>query len=154
MRLLRKVIEEFESSLVCQQFNIAEVQDLQCGLWGFVYPDCSEMKIDCVGYELELNIASEAFKKIKKIGLINININEYGTSKTQFAAEDYSNTSSHFQKAYFLYKYFNLTKEKLVQSAHHHNGKQTSEKKLPTEYIDMLDEIDYVPKKPDIIKLS
>ena len=150
----RQVIEEFESNFVCKHFKIKHTQDFQCGLWSLKYPDCSGMQINCIGYELELNVACEALKKSKKIGILEIPIRVNDTSKSQFKKDDYSINSPHFQKAYFLYKYFNLSKEKLVESAVNYNATAPSERRLSEEYLSMLDQIeDGVPKPPNIIKL-
>mgnify|MGYP001594397020 CR=1 FL=1 len=64
---MRQCIEQFESYVVSKKFKSDEVYDLQCGLWGFLFPECSNFTISCVGYEIELNVACEAFKKAGKV---------------------------------------------------------------------------------------
>ncbi len=151
---IRQCIEQFESYVVSKIFGSDEVYDLQCGLWGFLYPECSNFTISCVGYELELNVACEAFKKAGKVGLMIVQLNMSNASLSQFQGEDFSTQSAHYQKAYFLYKYFNLKKADLLEHATHYNSKVSQDRKLPEEYMYMLDEIDGEIKKPTITKLG
>lgn len=152
----RKIIEEFESWIVCNKFNIKEIPDLQCGLWGFLYPEYSKINIDCVGYEIELNIACEIFKHIKKVGIINVKTTEEGTTKSLFSGDNYSKISQHFQKAYFLYKYFgfNNKKDTLVKLAKQYNSIALESRRLPNEYLKMLEIIDGDIPQPTIIHIN
>lgn len=149
----RKIVEEFESWIVCKQFKIKDTLDLQCGLWGFLYSEGSKMHIDCEGYEIELNVACEVFKHLKS-GIIDVKTSTQGTTRSQFPDDDYSKTSQHFQKAYYLHKYFGISKKKLIKLAKQHNGSVPKNRKLPKEYLKMLETIEGTISKPDITQLN
>jgi hypothetical protein len=146
----RKIIEEFESWLVCDYARIDGIRDLQCGLWGFKVNNCSTMRIEAIGYEIELNVALEAIRCGKSIGEMKVNIAKENTTSTSFP-EDYSRTGSHFQKLHYLGQYLCLSTEDIQKRADHYNARIADEdKKLPKAYLEMIDHLSPEMQPPSI----
>ena len=148
----RKKIEEFESWLTCTQFGIlGKVHDLQSGLWGYNYERC-KVKIHSEGYEVELNFATEAFKIAKNISEIEIHVNtEASSTSASLFVEDYSESSFHYQKAFFLSQYFLFNSSQLIKKIKEYQDSRDKSFHLPPEYFAMIGLLDKPSQPPNIV---
>lgn len=150
---VRQKIEEFESWLVSDRFKIPVVYDLQCGLWGYDFDACSDLRFGANGYEVELNFAVESMRCKKSIGEMTVDISP---STTPSSFDDrFDEASAHFQKAYYLSKYFGLRKEEFIERANYYDSSYAAEeRRLPQEYLAMLEKLEELPTAPNIIELE